>query len=246
MIAALSEHLSVTTEVDDASRGFQEKWDEVRRLLYGSMFHECWPPSLESSVENVQMLPQDLMANLRGCRHSFTIQQIKEIEDDLTVCLRKEQVDTRRKNFQKDVRSKLPLITIDEGLDMQAELRDAFAQPTFQDDLWELRTLHGEAPLKFSLLRAETIFEVQKPILAKYGFEPSRLGVYAMLVWFSALNDIREFKEVSDECQMLLGTEQYMMTEPDELKATVARVEEAKERFRSAQTWPEKKIVELA
>merc|ERR1711939_990394 len=115
-----------------------------------------------------------------------------------------------------------------------AELRDSFAQPKFQSDLVELWKLYEDSPVKFSLLRAEAIFAAQAPILAKYGFEPTRLGVHSMLLWFEALQGLREFAQVSDECNLLLGIEGLtMLTTPEELEATAARVEEVKERFRN-------------
>jgi len=87
---------------------------------------------------------------------------------------------------------------------LQTELRDRFAEEIFQARLSKLeQTCSG--PGELARKRQELMFNVQKEVLPKYGFEGSRAGVYKMMGAMGPYVEEPEFTELAEEINLLLG-----------------------------------------
>jgi len=216
-----------------APQSFQERWDAVRRNLYGNMYNDCWLPCEERGGSFVYPLPSETAQRLREGSKFISVELfVNNLRDELNTRLRQEAERARRKRLQ-EIRAKMtPHLSVDEALDMQSELRDGFAGPWFQGELATIQRQHGAQPLKVTLLRAELIFEIQRDILIKYGFEGTRQSIAVMLQSFEPLTNIRSFREVSDQCNYLLGLDHRFLTSLEDMAETQQKSEEWKQFFR--------------
>lgn len=178
MNAALSEHLLCTLP-EESRLSVQDQWDQVRKALYGSMYNACWPPSEERGAEAVQPFPQEVVDKFRGSRQPFTSEQGLQIHAEMCAALTEET----QKSSHDAISSAIPILSIEEIFEMQADLRDAFCKPEFQAGL---RHLKQEALTKSAgrimFLKDKLLLQTQTPILVKYGFEASRKGQLGMLL----------------------------------------------------------------
>merc|ERR1711972_417980 len=79
------------------------------------------------------------------------------------------------------------------------------------------------------LLRADLVFDVQRRLLEKFGFEQSQRGVNDMIVLFKRFDYDPEFQATSDECNYLLGMPHRYHSSPQDELDTRKRAEEVKE-----------------
>ncbi|CAK8985703.1 Uncharacterized protein SCF082_LOCUS252 [Durusdinium trenchii] len=89
--------------------------------------------------------------------------------------------------------SSSPDLTLQEVLDLQAELYDGFSEPEFQEALRELEAIHGKAYRNYTDDHTKLFLTVQNKVLPRYGFDKGQAGVLQMLSVGARYNDNEEF-----------------------------------------------------
>lgn len=86
-----------------------------------------------------------------------------------------------------------PDLSLQDVLDLQAELYDGFSDPGFQEALAELEAIHGKAYRNYTDDHTKLFLTVQNKVLPRYGFETGQAGVLQMLSVGAKYNDNEEF-----------------------------------------------------
>lgn len=98
-----------------------------------------------------------------------------------------------------------PSLTLEQGLSLQKELYNAFAEDEFQDKLEEVEAMHGKAYKNYTSDHTKLFLTVQDAILPKYGFTTGQKGVIQMLRAGACLNKDAQYAQNRSLLNQLLG-----------------------------------------
>ncbi|CAE8643188.1 unnamed protein product, partial [Polarella glacialis] len=99
----------------------------------------------------------------------------------------------------------LPDLTLEQVLELQAELYCGFSEPSFQEQLTELEARVGKAYVRHCDEHTQLFSTVQNQLLPSYGFEEGHRGVLQMLTVGARFNNDETFRQNRALINELLG-----------------------------------------
>eukprot|EP00930_Biecheleria_cincta_P087779 TRINITY_DN77010_c0_g1_i1.p1 TRINITY_DN77010_c0_g1~~TRINITY_DN77010_c0_g1_i1.p1 ORF type:complete len:192 (+),score=56.17 TRINITY_DN77010_c0_g1_i1:18-593(+) len=118
-----------------------------------------------------------------------------------------------------------PDLTLEEVLELQADLFDGFSDESFQKALKELEAIHGKAYKKYTDEHTRLFLTVQNKILPKYGFELGQAGVLQMLAIGARYNSNEEVRGNRALLNELIGMAPPLSEEQEEMEQKAAMEE---------------------
>eukprot|EP00930_Biecheleria_cincta_P075853 TRINITY_DN63059_c0_g1_i1.p1 TRINITY_DN63059_c0_g1~~TRINITY_DN63059_c0_g1_i1.p1 ORF type:complete len:472 (+),score=71.63 TRINITY_DN63059_c0_g1_i1:84-1499(+) len=102
---------------------------------------------------------------------------------------------------------------------LQSELRDRFAEESFQTRLRQIQRRYGHSSSELKTKRNKLLLEVQSKVLPRYGFKGTQEGVFEMMAAMGPYVGNARFKELAEEINQLLG-----ITSPPETWRKLSKV----------------------